>query len=312
MSRLIPLLALAACTLRPYDFEASATDATATSSTTAPDPTATSIPTTTSTPTTAPPTTSTSTTTDAPTTSTATTGPSFIVPNDGGAGGTKECDQWIEDCPEGQKCMPYSGDGDNAWESLKCVPVVPDPDGLGDPCMVFGSGASGEDTCDKHVLCWAVDPETGLGTCTAMCTGSPDMPKCAQPMSYCHNSAEGVLTLCFPTCDPLAQDCPNSQLCIYNPQDPNSFLCTLDASGDEGQAFDPCEYINACDPGLLCANPALAAECDQMAGGCCLPWCNLSVMPPPCPGKNQTCLPWYEKGQAPPSYENVGVCGLPQ
>src|SRR5690606_41031914 len=31
----------------------------------------------------------------------------FLIPPDGG-GGTKECDQWTQDCPEGQKCMPYS------------------------------------------------------------------------------------------------------------------------------------------------------------------------------------------------------------
>jgi hypothetical protein len=296
MSRLTLLLTLAGCNLRPYDFDASATDTDlSTSTTTAPDPT------------TAP----TTSITDATSSSTGSTGYTFIKPTDGGTG-TKQCDQWIQDCPEGQKCMPYSGDGDNAWESLKCVPIVPNPDGLGDPCMVFGGGVSGEDTCDKHMLCWGVDWETGIGTCTAMCKGSPENPKCEQPMHYCHQYADGTLTLCFHLCDPLAQDCPNGKLCIPNPMDPNSFTCVIDASGDDGQAFDPCESTNACDVGLFCANPALAAECDPMAAGCCLPFCDTSVMPPPCPGANQQCLPWYEEGQAPPILKNVGVCGLPQ
>jgi hypothetical protein len=177
--------------------------------------------------------------------------------------------------------------------------------------MPIGSGVSGEDTCDKHSMCWNVHWETGIGYCVAMCTGSPDQPMCEQPKHHCAIYGDGVLTLCFPRCDPLAQDCPNAELCIPNPMDSTSFICVLDASGDEGQAFDPCEYIDACDAGLLCANPALAAECDPMFGGCCLPFCDLSIMPPLCPGAGQQCLPWYDEGQAPPGYENVGVCGLP-
>jgi len=121
-----------------------------------------------------------------------------------------------------------------------------------------------------------------------------------------------VLTLCLPFCDPLLQDCPGDDLCIPNPQDNQAFLCVLDASGAGGQEFDACEYINACDKGHLCANPQLASECDAMAIGCCLPFCDLSEMGASCPGANQTCLAWYDEGVAPPGYENVGVCGIPQ
>jgi hypothetical protein len=302
MSRLAVLLALAACTLRPYDFDASATDSDpTTSTTTTPDPTTAPVPTTDAT----------TSTTDAIASSTGSTGQTFIQPHDGGV--MEECDLWTENCPPGEKCMPYSADGDNSWESLKCVPIVPDPDGLGDPCMVFGSGVSGEDTCDLHMMCWNVDPNTGIGTCVAMCAGSPDNPFCEDPTTACIISGDGVLILCLDAnCNPLVQDCPNADLCVPNPMNPDSFICVIDASGEEGQTFDVCEYANACDQGLICANPALAAECDPMATGCCLPFCDTSVMPPLCPGKDQTCLPWYEEGQAPPGLENVGVCGLPQ
>jgi hypothetical protein len=303
MSRaLLLLLALAACTLRPYDFDAGATDADATtSSTTAP------ASTTGPSPTTDPPTTSTTSTTDATTSSTGSTGYEFIKPTDDGTG-TKECDQWIQNCPEGQKCMPVSLDGDNAWESLKCVPIVPNPDGLGDPCMVFGGGVSGEDTCDEHMMCWHLDFETGIGQCVGQCKGSPDNPTCDDPKTNCLIAAEGVLTLCIDYyCDPLLQDCPNADLCVANPMDPNGFICV---SGEEGQTFDPCEYANACDPGLICADPLSAEECDPQAPGCCLPFCDLGA-PPSCPGNGQECLPWFDVGQAPPGYENVGTCGLP-
>jgi hypothetical protein len=237
---------------------------------------------------------------------------SFIMPKDGGTGGTKECDQWNQDCPDGEKCMPYSGDGDNAWESLKCTPVMENANGVGEGCTVEGSGVSGIDSCEKGAMCWNVDPETGMGVCVSMCIGTPDQPECADSETSCFNSNDGVLTLCLAKCDPLLQDCEGDDLCIYNPQDSSAFVCVLDASGEEGQEFDVCEYINACDKGFFCANPALAKECDPMSGGCCLAWCDLSVMPAECKGEGQSCLPWFEDGQAPPGLEQVGVCGIPQ
>lgn len=241
-----------------------------------------------------------------------TTATGFIKPTDMMTGGTKECNQWDQDCPDGQKCMPYSGDGDNAWESLKCTPVDDNAGTPGEGCTVEGSGVSGIDSCEKGAMCWNVDPETGKGVCVSMCVGSPDQPKCADAETSCLNSNDGVLTLCLPKCDPLIQDCEGDDLCIPNPQDQSAFLCILDASGEEGQENDPCEYINSCDKGFLCANPTLGMECDAMAIGCCLPFCDVSVMPATCKGVNQECLPWFEMGQAPPGLENVGICGIPQ
>ncbi|MFY0531321.1 hypothetical protein [Nannocystis pusilla] len=100
-----------------------------------------------------------------------------------------------------------------------------------------------------------------------------------------------MLNLCLPTCDPLAQDCPNGLLCIHDIYD-ERWVCALDASGDEGQAFDPCPHGHACDPGLHCAEPELAGECDPMASGCCLPLCDLDL-PNTCPGQGQACVAWY-------------------
>ncbi|WP_271994512.1 ribulose phosphate epimerase [Nannocystis radixulma] len=239
---------------------------------------------------------------------TSTTEGSFITPPDGG-GGTKECDQWTQDCPDGQKCMPYSGDGDNAWESLKCTPVMENAGQVGDPCTVEGSGVSGIDNCSEGMMCW--DVTEGVGVCVALCIGSPDAPDCAEPMTSCLISNDGVLTLCLPFCDPLLQDCPGDDLCIPNPQSPDAFLCVLDASGEEGQEFDACEYINACDKGLTCANPQVAAECDASAIGCCIPFCDTTEMGV-CTGQGSECLAWYEAGMAPPGFENVGYCGIPQ
>jgi hypothetical protein len=223
-----------------------------------------------------------------------------------------ECDPWLQDCPDGEKCTPYSSDGDNSWDLLKCVPVMENPGAVGDPCTVEGSGVSGIDSCEKGAVCWSVDAETGEGNCVAQCTGTPDMPECAAEGTSCLNSNNGTLTLCLPTCDPLLQGCPDMDLCLPNPSETNSFICVVDASGDEGQEWDACEYVNACDAGLLCANPALATECDWQAAGCCLPFCDLSIVPTACKGVDQECLAWFEEGQAPPGFEDVGVCGIPQ
>jgi hypothetical protein len=224
------------------------------------------------------------------------------------AGDTERCDQWKQDCPEGQKCNAWSGDGDYWQESLKCVDVVRDPDGLYEPCEVFGSAVSGEDSCDVGMICWGV--EDGMGMCLGFCTGRPDAPDCADPMATCQVTADGIVTLCLPSCDPLLQDCDVGDVCLPNPANTLEFMCVLDASGDEGQVFDPCEYANACDAGLCCMLPDLASECDPRAAGCCVPFCDTSLANT-CPGQGQECLPWYEDGEALQGFENVGVCRLP-
>jgi hypothetical protein len=243
------------------------------------------------------------------TTSTTSTSTTTVTPEDlpSGAG----CDLWVDPdvCPEGQKCTL-----DGSLSEAHCVGVVDRPKQLYEPCQLLKGGyLSGHDDCDAGLICYGVDPDTGIGVCIGFCQGTPDQQTCADPGASCSLCQE-CFGLCLPGCNPLKQDCTlANHTCVHNPLDINSFVCTLDSSGEEGQAFDVCEYINACDSGLFCANPILAQECDQAAAGCCLPFCDLSMMPPPCPGVGQQCLPWFVDGdQPPPGLENVGVCGLPQ
>ena len=246
-------------------------------------------------------------------TSTSTTGCSFLDCQDPtgspcGSGVSLlgiECDVWVQDCPEGQKCTPWENTR-CGWYSTRCVDIAPNPGKPGDPCTVEGDIASGVDTCEKAALCWDVDPDTLTGTCVAMCMGSQEKAQCPDGTS-CVISESGVLILCLPNCDPLAQDCDAGSLCLE--QSPGAgFTCVLDASGDKGALNDPCAYLNACDAGLACAPPALAAECDPNQAGCCLPFCDLTN--PKCTNRGAVCLPWYEMGTAPPGYEDVGICGL--
>lgn len=228
-------------------------------------------------------------------------GCNFICLDDVNDGG--ECDHWAQDCLAGEKCSAYADNGGSSWNNTKCVPVKENADQPGDECTVDGNGVSGFDSCDKGAMCWGVNPDTGKGVCVELCKGTAEAPVC-DPGFQCA-IANNVLNLCLPSCDPLSQDCAGDDLCIPNGE---AFLCVLDASGDEGQAFDPCQYANACDKGLYCMDPVYASECDPNGGGCCLPFCDTKA--PDCPGAGQQCLPWYE-GTAPPGYEKVGICGLP-
>ncbi len=94
-------------------------------------------------------------------------------------------------------------------------------------------------------------------------------------------------------------------LCVANQ---GSFSCAVDASGDAGAYGDPCEFLNVCDPGLACLNPENLPDCDMQNAGCCTPFCDLGN--PSCPDQALNCTAWFEEGQAPNGFENLGICVL--
>ncbi len=234
-----------------------------------------------------------------------TTGMAFITDPDGGNIGD-ECDVWTDDCPKGEKCMPWANDGGNSWNATRCSPIDANPGQVGDACMVEGSGVSGVDSCDARSMCYYVDPETAEGICVGFCDGTPQAPTCDTGF-ICTIVNDGVLTLCRPECDPLLQNCDGSAACLpANGSD--GFTCIIDASGEDAGAFgDPCEFINACDPGLFCANAEIVPGCEGT--GCCSTFCD--VTEPDCLDASQECLPWFEEGATPPGLEDVGFCGIP-
>lgn len=213
-----------------------------------------------------------------------------------------ECDVFAEDCPAGLKCMPFADNGANTWNNVRCVPVDPNPRAPGESCSVEGTGVSGIDDCEMHALCFDVNDELE-GTCVSMCTGSQQNPVCP-PGQACSISNGGVLPLCLTECDPLnIVSCPPGDVCVPSGE---SFLCVFDASDEGGQLFDECQFVNGCDPGLLCVSPDGVPACDPQADGCCTAYCNLTLpnlCPPPLP-----CVPFFEEGLAPPGHEDVGVC----
>ena len=202
--------------------------------------------------------------------------------------------------------MPWADDGGSSWNALKCTPLDPAPKKPGEVCSTEGGGVSGVDNCEKGAMCWDVDNETNEGVCIAFCEGTNAEDATCDPGSSCAIYAEQVFFPCFPYCSPLLQDCAGDDLCIPSGEE---FICALDASGESGLYGDPCEYANACKPGLYCMPMESVEDCKGT--GCCTPFCD-TAKPLSCPGATQECIPWYEEGMEPPGFENVGICGIPQ
>lgn len=219
------------------------------------------------------------------------------------------CNVWTQDCPRGEKCMPWANQGGGVWNATRCTPLDANPAQPGDSCLVEGSGTSGIDNCDVSSMCWNVDGQTNQGTCVAFCEGSEDSPVCADPDTGCSITNFGVLILCLSRCDPLTQDCSDTEACY---PEPNGFFCSPDASGPTLGGFgDPCEFLNVCDPGLFCSEPETVPGCTG-SSGCCSEFCDLEDPGVECSGQGQSCTPAYDEGEAPPGYEAVGLCVIPQ
>jgi hypothetical protein len=222
-----------------------------------------------------------------------------------------ECSLEAQDCERGFKCMPYSSDGSYWWNATACFPVDPDPVGLGEPCQWEGEPWSGIDDCGFAQVCWSFMPGDG-GVCKGLCLfDDPDdweSVHCEDPAATPYIGCQECFCWCETPCDPLVQGCGDGQACVASN---DFFMCMPDASGDMGGYGDPCEFINACDPGSTCLGPSTVPGCEG-ATGCCTPYCDLT-QPNVCPGaaEGQECLPWFEPGTAPPGLENVGVCALP-
>lgn len=230
----------------------------------------------------------------------------FILPTDWGQScaplpGTSFlscCDVFAQDCPRGEKCMPWANDGGSSWNGTRCSPIADEPAELGESCMVEGSAVSGLDDCGAGAMCFYVDANTLEGTCVPMCQGDSSNPICPDD-GICPVSGGGTLAVCLPRCNPLV-GCPDGQVCSPWGSD---FLCA--ASSDESLDFgEVCEFVNACSPGMLCAAP-----CDGQT--CCTTFCDLAQGDPnpACPdaAAGQTCVPYYES-PAPEGFETVGLC----
>jgi hypothetical protein len=232
-------------------------------------------------------------------------GCSFLCPPDGQ--NTHECSVWEQNCPAGEKCMPYSADGSPTWNGTRCSPLDPDPDAPGESCTVEGSGVSGVDSCDGTSMCWYVDADTLEGTCVSFCTGSEANPMCPDACQDCTLTAEGVLTICLSVCDPFTTDCGEGFGCYLGG---DTLFCGPDISGDGGAPGEACEFSNECDPGTMCVNGDVIPECD--GSGCCTPYCLVGDDTPCAALPGTECVQLFEVPPSPCTPENLGACAIPE
>jgi hypothetical protein len=215
--------------------------------------------------------------------------------------GPIDCDPYAQDCPIGEKCVPYGSTGGN-WDDHKCVAVLGDQ-APGEPCT-YGGVVEATDDCDETSACWDVHDVDGqpIGTCRSFCLGSENSPECPDGSLCLHY----LVNLCIPTCDPLVQDCGVGLACFWDGSQFNCIFTTEDLP-----AGQPCGFINDCAAGLGCLPAAVLPSCEGSA--CCSDFCDLNLGDGPCEASlpGTVCSPFFEQGMAPPGYDDVGVCIVP-
>jgi hypothetical protein len=214
-----------------------------------------------------------------------------------------ECDVWTQDCPAGEKCVPFAAVG-RSWDANKCVPVLGEQ-APGEPCT-WGGLVEATDDCDATSICWDARRVDGqlVGTCIVQCTGAADAPQCP-PAASCFIDGNGSIVICLPDCDPLTQDCDEGHGCYWaNMQ----FSCM--AMTENIPTSEPCGALADCEPGHVCADAAALPNCAGAA--CCTRYCNLLDGDAGCVAQPGTaCVPFFDEGRAPLGDEHVGVCIVP-
>jgi hypothetical protein len=199
----------------------------------------------------------------------------------------EECSLDDQDCPVGQKCMPWANDGGDVWNATTCTPVDPFPAQLGDPCQVEGSPVSGYDNCDIGLQCFGVDTATNTGYCAQIC--SIYEAQCDDAEATCMYPAQGLLGVCLSPCDPLAPQCAAHEGCY--PYDEGVFGCAPDGSGAVGTYGDPCTWQTDCQAGSTCVLGMHVPACDGVEDMCCTDLCDPTAQNT-CPDamQGQACL----------------------
>lgn len=217
------------------------------------------------------------------------------------------CDLAAQDCPRGEKCMPWANDGGDNWNATRCSPVPDDAADVGEPCVAEGSPVSGIDDCALGLSCFGVDPRTLQGTCTALCSG--DDPEACGDDAVCVDWSYGFFSpnVCLPRCDPTdPAACPRGEHCRSIGADP---LCVPTVTLPEG--IDCGVEDQHCAPEEACVSDEVVTRCEHAE--CCTPWCDLTAAAPDLPcsaAPGEVCQPFFDA--PPPGYEHVGVCGLPR
>ena len=217
-----------------------------------------------------------------------------------------DCDVFIQDCPEGQKCAWVGMNG--GWPDWPtCVPLsdTPIPDGVTCPTD-WDSFVHGLDDCERGSFClssgggqWGDE-----GVCIELCMGSLFYPYC-DPGFAC-TGGEGPLA-CLPMCDPLLQDCENGVCTLYGD---DALLCQYQDPAHAVGLGENCEDWLTCAPGLLCVAGERVPGCTGTL--CCTAFCDQTDPDFACMLPGQVCGELFGPGKEPDALAAVGLCALPE
>ena len=130
----------------------------------------------------------------------------------GDFGPPPSCSPRDQDCPRGEHCVPWADDGGDTWNAAHCTPLDLEPDPVGAPCTVEGSGQSGVDSCQSGAMCFFVEPGSQEGVCVELCGPAGDDPECAEGTT-CVSMFDDIVPLCMTTCDPKNSACAKTESC---------------------------------------------------------------------------------------------------
>lgn len=217
--------------------------------------------------------------------------------------GSGDCDIAAQDCPDGQKCVPYAENiGECCVDKLHCVPD--EGDGVfGDSCT---REAQTDDCAPKHFCLTTPAWGTGPGSCIEGCSSTSP---CSDNSFLCLPISD-EFSACTKLCHPFeAESCPqlDNEVHCY-PSEANVFICAPSGADEgKGRDGDSCVGWNGCAEGFACVPKASKANCADEAEDCCSPMCDTSD-PKAC-GPGEECSPLTDIFR--PGAMDVGVCVLP-
>jgi hypothetical protein len=218
-----------------------------------------------------------------------------------------ECDPWVQDCPEGEKCVAWTNDG-GPPNSTRCIPVARQTKGLGEPCT-WSRWSSGEDDCEVGARCWqwATWSDREVRVCMPLCAACSEAPECPEG-SLCTVGFNGALNLCVPECSPLEDTCPANSRCTQMRDMGCTFACASVAFSPVPHG-EPCRYINECERGASCIDAeTFGPGCE--GANCCSLYCdpNDAEADPACDAATagQSCVRLCDREN-----DELGVCGAP-
>lgn len=228
-------------------------------------------------------------------------GGGFVPQDEGPLPDFDYCDPLNPVCDEGEKCNIFRYDSEFM---AACVPIAAETVGRGESCTLVEDVEPGVDTCESGTVCW--DVMDGRGTCLSFCDINDDDAHegCGEDF-ICNwgKSFPGDAGLCTPTCGPLDEaSCPATCGCFW---EGSAFLCL--PLGSNLQPGEVCGFTNDCAMGSFCAYAEVTPDCE--GSSCCAAFCDLSN--PQCDDEQTACLPFFEEGQAPSEYAELGICILP-